>query len=1181
MWSNFLILRNRRILLVFAWCIYSSLTAQAQNSLRNTAICVGETVIFNDLITGPPIQYDTNDVAGWYVNGAKVYNKPDGFTDAPAVTTVYTLRFTTGGTLFEYSVTVTVYELPDLVVPGDIIICSGQRVYLNAVVNNATPLTEILWVYGGFNYDNGFGLDLRSTGVHTVAVTAKNAPQCASVQGSMRVTVNFNPLTAGGEPGTTTHCTQERINLNDCIDFFVYDTYANNEKQPADSTTGTIAWYTEAYAPVSDPEHVLLTSLDDTVFYANLSGITVHYSATCAPAFQQNLAPTALRVPINITSNHFSLNYGDDNMCYGNSVVANFRLLDDNFSPSPCADIQAIDILSTHSEERQDIVSPKEWVLVFAPFTDLYDTIKVKAKGNLPGLEKDFNLFLRNTAPPDIQSETVCKNTDAYFTVISDPCDTIYDVQCPTLNEIPTVKSDHLWRLRVPDLPNTTSFQCAVTYFSKLQEDTVENFLIDYTLRVWTDPPELTVYFMYNNSLIPFDRTTQNLCLGDSLLFVFSTPHDCDTIADIQWLQYSGSYYLYHQDPHVRSFVVKPAQEGDYNNTYRARVYYVHPKETFRNTVNLSYTVPVKRRPHLFINYPNPPDTLKYCYPGDTPLNLNLPNPTDAIIDYNFVAAGPDTVNFLVTKVGGGVDIFSSFSPDKTGNYTVQANYKHLCSELDTTLARGEVRIVVNNKLEDPASFIVTPPKEGFCILDGIRLYSSDREGSSLDWEHNGVPIAQFPYKQNTGPPGTYTLTTLIHNACFSESNPKRYDIDVRLVPVPVVEAMPDITVCNGDTVALKTVPGRFVGDTLIWTFASGVTTKDTVVIYATTTFRANSGNVCGYVSDEVTIFRMPDAAVQLMPDTSACLYDEIRLRVVKKEGDNITWRNSHFNSIGTEDIVPVWVSGNETYTAVVSNRCSRDSADLRVTALYLPHMEVTADTAICYGESLALENCIIDQKGIRVDWAPSYSAALTEPVMYVATAYTEKCGSASDTMYVNVYPPLILLPDDSRLPHYKPSLYKPYNNTEDVYEVSFMTLQATPPLSYSINGTLPPGLTLVNGRISGKPDLGPYDFNTHVLEVSVVDSHQCRTSKEYVLTPEWKAANTFLPTGDAGNAIFLPNYNIEVYNRNGLLMHKGMGWNGTWNNAYVPAGTYFYKVNIWMDNIPEERMSYVVVLYY
>jgi hypothetical protein len=193
---------------------------------------------------------------------------------------------------------------------------------------------------------------------------------------------------------------------------------------------------------------------------------------------------------------------------------------------------------------------------------------------------------------------------------------------------------------------------------------------------------------------------------------------------------------------------------------------------------------------------------------------------------------------------------------------------------------------------------------------------------------------------------------------------------------------------------------------------------------------------------------------------------------------------------------------------------------------------------------------------------------------MYIATTSTDECGSASDTIYVNVHPPLTLLPIDSNLPYY---------NAQEFYDVRFQTIYATssPVFTISSENTLPPGLTFTDGRIYGKPTLGPMDYNTHHIQVSIVDDLGCTTTKEYVLLPEWKAANVLLPLGDAENAMFLPDYNLEVYNRNGSLMHRGWGWNGMWNNSLAPANTYFYKVKILIDGMPEERMSYVVVMYY
>jgi gliding motility-associated-like protein len=53
---------------------------------------------------------------------------------------------------------------------------------------------------------------------------------------------------------------------------------------------------------------------------------------------------------------------------------------------------------------------------------------------------------------------------------------------------------------------------------------------------------------------------------------------------------------------------------------------------------------------------------------------------------------------------------------------------------------------------------------------------------------------------------------------------------------------------------------------------------------------------------------------------------------------------------------------------------------------------------------------------------------------------------------------------------------------------------------------------------------------------------------------------NVFTPDGDGINDVFLPNFNIEVYNRWGMLLYKGRdGWDGRYKGKLMPAGTYFY----------------------
>jgi len=55
---------------------------------------------------------------------------------------------------------------------------------------------------------------------------------------------------------------------------------------------------------------------------------------------------------------------------------------------------------------------------------------------------------------------------------------------------------------------------------------------------------------------------------------------------------------------------------------------------------------------------------------------------------------------------------------------------------------------------------------------------------------------------------------------------------------------------------------------------------------------------------------------------------------------------------------------------------------------------------------------------------------------------------------------------------------------------------------------------------------------------------------------------NTFTPNGDGKNDVFMANWHIQVYNRNGILLYDGRnGWDGTQKGVPVMNDTYFYVV--------------------
>jgi gliding motility-associated-like protein len=104
-----------------------------------------------------------------------------------------------------------------------------------------------------------------------------------------------------------------------------------------------------------------------------------------------------------------------------------------------------------------------------------------------------------------------------------------------------------------------------------------------------------------------------------------------------------------------------------------------------------------------------------------------------------------------------------------------------------------------------------------------------------------------------------------------------------------------------------------------------------------------------------------------------------------------------------------------------------------------------------------------------------------------------------------------------------------------------------------------------------GNTDQG-YDL-THVYNITrdgyydvvlkIINSHGCvqLVTKRLWITQN-ATQNTFTPNGDGKNDVFMKNWQIQVYNRNSVLIFEGKdGWDGTHNGKPVASDTYFYVV--------------------
>jgi len=101
-------------------------------------------------------------------------------------------------------------------------------------------------------------------------------------------------------------------------------------------------------------------------------------------------------------------------------------------------------------------------------------------------------------------------------------------------------------------------------------------------------------------------------------------------------------------------------------------------------------------------------------------------------------------------------------------------------------------------------------------------------------------------------------------------------------------------------------------------------------------------------------------------------------------------------------------------------------------------------------------------------------------------------------------------------------------------------------------------------------------------VRLQVLNSDSCVTESrmdiEVVFLP--KVLNTFSPNGDGINDVFMPDYVIEIIDRNGLRIYSGdSGWDGTYNGRQAKEDTYFYRLHYRTANGKRQKTGYVTLI--
>lgn len=438
---------------------------------------------------------------------------------------------------------------------------------------------------------------------------------------------------------------------------------------------------------------------------------------------------------------------------------------------------------------------------------------------------------------------------------------------------------------------------------------------------------------------------------------------------------------------------------------------------------------------------------------------------------------------------------------------------------------------------------------------------------SSWDWEFGDA--SGNSSSQLRAPQHTYTSTgsKLVRLLVFNSNG--CVDTAFNLIAIidrpPITMAFRDTLICIPDNVQLiASGSGNFT-----WTpntRISGANTGSPTVDPLTTTKYYVDLDESGCINRDSVLVRVVDhVSLQMMPDSTICLGDTIRLHM-HSDGLQFNWSPGP-NVLDPGSAAPR-VASPSTMRYKVTARIGSCAAQglVNITSVPYPFVSAGPDITICY-QALAHLNGSTD--GNKFAWTPSGPlnavntldpfARLIVSTPFILTAWADKgCPKPSfDTAFITVLPKIIpFAGNDTNLVVGQPVHLKASGGVKYIWT---------------------PSTGLSDGNIADPVAFYPTSSPGIRYKVKVYDIGDCVDSayllvKVFDTKPSVFVPNAFTPNGDGKNDRFrfiaAGIKNVEffrVYNRWGQLVYSnpipGPGWDGTVAGKLQDAGTYVWMI--------------------
>ena len=86
--------------------------------------------------------------------------------------------------------------------------------------------------------------------------------------------------------------------------------------------------------------------------------------------------------------------------------------------------------------------------------------------------------------------------------------------------------------------------------------------------------------------------------------------------------------------------------------------------------------------------------------------------------------------------------------------------------------------------------------------------------------------------------------------------------------------------------------------------------------------------------------------------------------------------------------------------------------------------------------------------------------------------------------------------------------------------------------------------------------------ISEYIVSLTATSKYGCSKGASKTIDVVPFIPNVFSPNGDGINDIFMPQIDLQVFDRSGIVLYKGnAGWDGTYNGRLVDPDTYFYLI--------------------